>query len=204
MVETSETAKASIETISSKLTHAVEQLKKHVQADGKLDPYDQHAVRILHSRQRVLQAIWDFLYSSGQEQERARISLTVLAHSDDGTLKQIGEKLHSLSRWDCRACDLVENAAGERVVGTKLCPHCQKGLMHLYTAKKEEGGYVPPPTPPANALRTRHEPVDGEVIVTLTQVFECDHCGRQEERQIRRDTVKPRTGMRTFLIPGAK
>lgn len=174
-----EVAKKTIDAICGKLQRAVEALQRH-EVGGRLVEADQHAVRILESRQRLLERLFLFVHGLDAEKDIAKVELMV-RRNDDGSLIQLGEKKHGVGRLECRACDRAEDGSRE----AKLCPTCRSGIQHVFTTRIDgadgveiEGGNLPPVPVLQNALRSRQGLGTGDFLVV--RVRECDNCTAQE------------------------
>lgn len=183
-------ARTTVDTLVVKLESAIQHLSKHV-VDGRLSEGDQYAVRVLRSRQRLLQRLFLFLHGTPAEKEIAKIELYVKS-GDRGELVQMGEKNHGPGRLDCRACDRGEDNA----ILAKLCFYCQMGIMHVYTVRRPTP-VVGPGSGVLNAPATRYEaPNEGLYVV---QVFECDNCRAVENVDVGFERFKEER-MREFRL----
>ena len=197
-------ARTSVDSLTQKLTRCIDALKVHVTAEGRLDDADQHAVRILESRIRFLERLYNYLYGTEEEKAIANIEMNLVHKRDDGTLVQLGEKKHAQGRMDCRACDREEVEVVNHMDGdpknnaisnlerrmiqrtaTRLCTRCLSGIQHTYVERTEgqlegypagDGVIIPPVV--VNALGA---PNDGDKpILAVVQHRKCDNCGHDD------------------------
>lgn len=168
-------AKVIIERVGGQLLHAIEHLTTHVQLDGRLAPDDQHAVRIIQSRIRLLYRLYNLKHGNPQDKHAAQIEMRV-AKQDNGTLVSLGEKQHAQGRLDCRACDTEEKVEGSGVLtpACTLCPVCQQGIQHVYTVQGQLGTV----NSSKNEPDTRYAGLDGTLNRTgdVVKTKECDNC----------------------------
>jgi hypothetical protein len=119
--------KVAIATYDRQIKLIVDQSTK---PDGRLTLDEQAKVRYLESKKRGVQRWYNFTYGTGKAHKDAVTE--TLVDLDDGTLVQLGEKLHGRGRLDCRACDSsFEGMQPTRF--SKLCTQCKRGIMHVYT-----------------------------------------------------------------------
>lgn len=201
-----EAARTSVDSITSKLTRCIDALKVHVTPEGRLDEYDQHAVRILQSRIRFLERLFNYLYGTEAEKTTANIEMNLVARRDDGTVVQIGEKKHGQGRMDCRACDTEEIKIDGRAVqriATRLCVNCLQGIQHTYTERMdpkmsliEHGVGITIPDEVQNAPDARYGHADrgNEPILAVVQHRKCDNCGHDDLMLVGYEYPEPKKG----------
>ena len=168
----------------------------HITPEGRLDDADQHAVRILSSRIRLLNRLWIASYGDQHDRLRARVELSI-KNRDRGDIIQIGEKNHSVGRLDCRACDLEEvrvNGVTVRVSAAKQCTRCQNGIMHCYTRRentpKLDDQGVSDVDDVQRALETRYPQLKGARF-PVVRCFCCEECHEVEERPVGYEVPAP-------------
>lgn len=167
----------SIQKINAKLKRVIRYLAySRITPGGRLDPTDQRAVRLIESRQRLLEREWYARFGNDVQRERARIELQV--DRDRGDLIHLAGRNHGVGRLDCRACDVeVEPAAGELGVGrlvskARLCGYCHKGILHVYSVAEDLG---PSPSTGEGALMPLRGDLPGKNVIIRT-FHECDGC----------------------------
>jgi hypothetical protein len=188
-------ARSSVDTVTQKLNRCIEPLKKHVTLEGRLDEGDQYAIRVLNSRIRFLERLFNFLHGTPRQKERAEIELLKVRKRDDGQLIQLGEKNHSVGRLDCKACDWQEvdiDGTITRESAGRLCTSCGAGIQHVYIERmdmKDPLYSIPPvltPTEPElNAPATRYD------ALQVWKRYVCDVCGAVDSQYTGTETVAP-------------
>jgi hypothetical protein len=145
-----------------------------------LIPADQLAVRILRSRQRLIDREWLAVFGNGKAKEDAVVELA-LKRTDDGTLFNFGERHHSQGRLSCKACatDVTETNPLPSPLA-RLCPHCKSGVQHCYDMQD-----ITPPDVTVNVMSGDivtmvPDPVPVTEIVVYTRHYCCDMCGVEE------------------------
>lgn len=113
-----------------------ENTKKKLSGAALIQAY-QHAIRILQSRQRLIDR--EFLATYGPDDQMTAIAKLELSliRQDDGTLFKLGTYQHQQGRLFCKACDTDDDGKGNPILLARLCPACHKGIQHVYTSLKE-------------------------------------------------------------------
>jgi hypothetical protein len=112
------------------LQSSIQHIFQHYKGISQLPPEEQWAIRILKSRQRLINRIFDSKWGGPQAREKAIVELS-LSSKDDGSLLLIEGRSHSKGRLDCTACD--SDYSGTFPVSlAKLCPSCRKGICHAW------------------------------------------------------------------------
>lgn len=154
----------------------------------------QYAVRILQSRQRLIDR--EFLAAFGPDDpmtQAAKLELSV-SKLDDGTLFKVGTYQHQQGRLFCKACDTDDDGNGNPILLARLCPSCHKGIQHVYTSLKEADSDEVGGNDPNSA--------------TFVRVFVCDACGFVDKyaiakvRVIEQDTPPNRPATTIMLNTG--
>ena len=127
---------AIVNQIVGKLERAIQKGIVNHAVGGYLTVDEQHAVRILRSRIRLLQRIWCSQYGSGSQQAIAQIELS-LKRQDDGTLITLGNRKHSVGRLSCTACENTYESGLPQPL-TRLCTSCNGGVQHCIRVPKTE------------------------------------------------------------------
>ena len=186
-------ARAAVEIIKTKLQHVVNAIMKPDPDTGRVPQDRQRAIRIVESRQRMVEREWLRCY--GSEQQREDSTAELLLGTDDGTLVFIGEKKHSRGRLNCRACSLkLENGLMTRT--SHICPVCRKGVVHSYVVQHSVEETASPviepqagPPPQATMLPwdnpvSMFSPADLRVYMRF---FECEHCHNRQSIELTED-----------------
>lgn len=204
---TQKEALSNIQRISGYLDRCINHIKDLHQVDGRLLEEDQHAVRILKSRIRLLERLYLVEWGTSIEKDFVFKELN-LRKPDDGTLVVMGEKKHSVSRFACRACDtILLDGVPFPVPNTVLCTSCHVGVMHTYTDRENLNeqlrggeGYTPDEL---NALGETEVPTN-KTPIRVVVVKICDNCGFNQREQVATETeVKPGRIL-TVLFPEVK
>jgi hypothetical protein len=150
----------------------------HVTPEGCLSPADQWAVRILESRKRL----YDRIYQSQFGEDRARavaLCELSLARPDNGDLMDWAGRRHGVGRLDCRAC-LVDYVNGDGPVPirrtlTAVCPHCKGGVLHVASYEIPVGNVVITVRGGETSPVARQGGLEG--ILGPVKLYKCDNCG---------------------------
>lgn len=111
-------------------------INEHV-VNGKLDADNQYAVRIIASRERLINRIYQARYGDGEMARLAKLELR-LPNEDRGDVFRWESKVHSVGWFGCRACDYEYQPMGGLQMRTglnRLCVHCQDGVQHTTTVE---------------------------------------------------------------------
>ncbi len=197
-------ARTSVDSLTDKLDRCIHALKVHVTGEGRLDDADQHAVRILESRKRFLERLFNYLYGTPQEKAVAEIEM-IVNKRDDGTLVKLGEKQHAQGRMDCRACDREEVTVNGQTIqqtATRLCVNCKAGIQHTYvermdpdTSLIEHGVGIVIPDVVKNAPDPRYGQADkGQgPVLAVVQHKRCDNCNHDDTTLVGYEYPEPKT-----------
>jgi len=111
-------------------------IEEHV-VNGKLDRDIQHAVRLIASRERLINRIYHARYGAGEMARIAKLELR-LTNEDRGDIFRWEFKSHTVGWFGCRACDYEYQSFGGLPVQmrlNRLCVHCQDGIQHVTTVE---------------------------------------------------------------------
>lgn len=184
-----DSSREAVQLIQDKLNRAIIAIHRAYGSDGQpLDPALQRAVRILRSRQRLLDRLWQAEYGVPELAARARLELS-LSKQDTGELLKFGEKQHSVGRLDCRSCDSEtnpDNAFGLRSLAS-VCNECKGGVLHVIAVLEAVNPEVPSLTTivgeviDPTLVLSRTSPIPSRLV----RVYLCDNCGFTERICIR-------------------
>jgi len=180
-------------SVQEKLTRVIKYLAiTKINREGRLNPDDQLAVRILESRQREIERLW--LAEFAPEDDPRRITAVqelALINRDTGKLIQLGEKNHGVGRLDCRACDKQDTDQGPQRLA-RVCTICSNGIQHVYTQKIQTTE-----TPRTGSERGRVVVILGEGLkieprepkrqetcfYKPVRTYHCDYCGQIQTQE---------------------
>ena len=96
-----------------------------------------YAIRIVDSRKRAIDRLFNARYGTEQQQHVARIELALKTQDTGKLIQDENGRQHVQGRLDCRGCDTKPGEGEMPVPMTTLCLKCQNGLQHFYTLIKE-------------------------------------------------------------------
>src|ERR1017187_1132029 len=172
--------------LSLKLENAIFKGVQTHEVNGRLSPADQHAVRILRSRIRLINRLYDVQYGEEPRKSNAQIELS-LKRQDDGSIVTLFDKNHGVGRLDCKAC-ACDYSNGFPKSLAKLCTSCKYGVMHACAVLSSDPNLAPPTPNLVATPLTPPEQAKGEGNGDLSvesdgrfwsQTFICDNCGIQ-------------------------
>ena len=148
---------------------------------GNITPADQRAIRLLASRHRLLQRLYDRAYGPEEAKVRAKQELN-LETQDRGDLLTLAGRQHAIGRLDCRACDCNYDSAFPKPLA-RVCSVCGKGVMHAYTVVEEKGGTPTTTNPQVIDSRGSQGDLKGYPVVYQSRYF-CEFCSVTEPREL--------------------
>ena len=127
---------ASIYLIENKLARVRKYIIETYQVNGRLEPEEQYAVRVVDSRIRALHR--SFLIQTRPKGDRDREMAEAeehMARPDNGDLFRWRMSNHDFGRLGCNGCEYdYEQGNGlgmpRKVVLARVCPVCSRGVMH--------------------------------------------------------------------------
>ena len=170
--------------LSLKLENAIFKGVQTHEVSGRLSPADQHAVRILRSRIRLINRLYDSQYGEEPKKSNAQIELS-LKKQDDGSIVNYFAKNHGVGRLDCKACACNYDGGFPKSL-SKLCTACKSGIMHACAVLSSDPNMAIPSQPVVAPTLTPPEPAKGEGNGERTGGFEgeywytylvCENCG---------------------------
>jgi len=171
------------EKIRAVLERAIQSISKysdHARERGRLSPDEQHAVRVLRSRQRLIDRQWLAVYGKDPARTIASLELSFLK-PDDGTIFKFGEKMHAQGRLSCKACATWSDGVSPiPVPACKVCQYCKRGVEHAIniqeiTASDDQGIHLA-----GDTTTTMPEAGQPGVKVRFIRHFFCDNCAHKD------------------------
>lgn len=181
---------ASVAVIHSKLDRIRTYIIKTYIVNGKLDAEHQHAVRVIDSRSRLLKRLLLLRIrpETSDEYKAAAVEMK-MARQDSGDIFLWVLKNHAYGRLGCSGCEYDYKqvpgiAFPVKVILSKECPQCQKGVMHsqLVESQDELCGVLEGFRAVTGISCIQNPPARQKSIMQDAEgiLMACEHCGYWE------------------------
>jgi hypothetical protein len=148
---------ASVTLVTQKLDRVKHYLVDRYSVNGRLEPADQHALRVIESRKRELQRILLIKTRPAGDTERQKAEAELrMKRRDNGEIFRWRLTSHGYGQLGCHGCEYIykNTMVGThgmqialpvpvKVVINRVCPECGQGVMHsqvVESAQEALGG----------------------------------------------------------------